>query len=50
MDAAFGAVPSPAAAGSGGFLGTLALAFVGGLILNLMPCVFPVLGIKISAS
>ncbi len=27
--------------------GTLALAFVGGLILNLMPCVFPVLGIKI---
>jgi hypothetical protein len=32
---------------AGGFLGTLALAFVGGLILNLMPCVFPVLGIKI---
>lgn len=28
-------------------LGTLFLAFVGGLILNLMPCVFPVLGIKI---
>lgn len=28
-------------------IGTLALAFVGGLILNLMPCVFPVLGIKI---
>jgi thiol:disulfide interchange protein/DsbC/DsbD-like thiol-disulfide interchange protein len=28
-------------------LGTLALALVGGLILNLMPCVFPVLGIKI---
>ena len=26
---------------------TLLLAFVGGLILNLMPCVFPVLGIKI---
>ncbi|RRJ95479.1 hypothetical protein Ga0100231_015425 [Opitutaceae bacterium TAV4] len=25
----------------------LALGFVGGLILNLMPCVFPVLGIKI---
>ena len=35
----------PAAAA--GLLGTLALAFVGGLILNLMPCVFPVLGIKI---
>jgi len=30
-----------------GLLATLALAFVGGLILNLMPCVFPVLGIKI---
>ena len=27
--------------------GLLLLAFVGGLILNLMPCVFPVLGIKI---
>lgn len=31
----------------GTFAGTLLLAFVGGLILNLMPCVFPVLGIKI---
>jgi thiol:disulfide interchange protein/DsbC/DsbD-like thiol-disulfide interchange protein len=30
-----------------GFAGTLVLAFLGGLILNLMPCVFPVLGIKI---
>ena len=29
------------------FIGTLLLAFVGGLILNLMPCVFQVLGIKI---
>lgn len=27
--------------------GTLVIAFIGGLILNLMPCVFPVLGIKI---
>jgi thiol:disulfide interchange protein DsbD len=36
---------APAAASS--LLGTLALALVGGLILNLMPCVFPVLGIKI---
>ncbi len=26
---------------------TLAFAFIGGLILNLMPCVFPVIGIKI---
>ena len=29
------------------WIGILFLAFVGGLILNLMPCVFPVLGIKI---
>ncbi len=27
--------------------GVLLLAFLGGLILNLMPCVFPVLGIKV---
>jgi len=38
---------SPVAPPAGGLLGTLLLAFVGGLILNLMPCVFPVLGIKI---
>jgi thiol:disulfide interchange protein/DsbC/DsbD-like thiol-disulfide interchange protein len=37
----------PAPAAGGGLAGTLVLAFVGGLILNLMPCVFPVLGIKI---
>lgn len=36
-----------AAAAGGSLLGTLALAFIGGLILNLMPCVFPVLGIKV---
>jgi len=30
-----------------GLIATTALAFLGGLILNLMPCVFPVLGIKI---
>ena len=39
--------PSAASAATGSLLGTLAFAFVGGLILNLMPCVFPVLGIKI---
>jgi thiol:disulfide interchange protein len=33
--------------GSDSLVGTLAFAFIGGLILNLMPCVFPVLGIKI---
>jgi thiol:disulfide interchange protein DsbD len=60
IDAAFSAAAAPAgggtmeaapaagvAAASSSFPGTLALAFVGGLILNLMPCVFPVLGIKI---
>ncbi len=59
VDAAFGeaapgpAVPvqagsaEPAAPAAAGLLATLALAFAGGLILNLMPCVFPVLGIKI---
>lgn len=31
----------------GGLVGLLALAFAGGAILNLMPCVFPVLGLKI---
>ena len=38
-------VPAPAAPVS--LISTLVLALVGGLILNLMPCVFPVLGIKI---
>ncbi len=39
--------PLPGQAAATGLLGTLVLAFIGGLILNLMPCVFPVLGIKI---
>ena len=30
-----------------GFLGWLVLAFIGGLILNLMPCVLPVLSLKV---
>ena len=37
-------VSAPPAAG---LAGTLLLALLGGLILNLMPCVFPVLGIKV---
>jgi len=44
------AAPVPAAAAAAparGLGATLVLAFIGGLILNLMPCVFPVLGIKI---
>ncbi len=38
---------TPGSKAAAGLLPTLILAFVGGLILNLMPCVFPVLGIKI---
>lgn len=38
------AVPSPAAKG---WLASLLLAFIGGLLLNLMPCVFPVLSLKV---
>jgi DsbC/DsbD-like thiol-disulfide interchange protein/cytochrome c biogenesis protein CcdA len=55
VDVPFGAAPpaavisgpSPSAEPAAGLAGTLVLAFVGGLILNLMPCVFPVIGIKI---
>jgi thiol:disulfide interchange protein DsbD len=55
VDIPFGAAVSSPASGeptaspmtAGGMAGTLFLAVVGGLILNLMPCVFPVLGIKI---
>ncbi len=32
---------------AGGFGYLLVLAFIGGFILNLMPCVFPVLGLKV---
>ncbi|MDI1336943.1 MAG: protein-disulfide reductase DsbD family protein [Lacunisphaera sp.] len=39
--------PTTTPTAPGSLLGTLFLAFVGGMILNLMPCVFPVLGIKI---
>ena len=37
---------APAAGPSGGLVGALVFAFLGGLILNLMPCVFPVLSMK----
>jgi thiol:disulfide interchange protein DsbD len=53
-DLAFGAPPAAAATAPAetppvppGLLKTLALMFLGGLILNLMPCVFPVIGLKI---
>jgi thiol:disulfide interchange protein DsbD len=35
-----------ATARAGGLAGAIAFAFLGGLILNLMPCVFPVLAMK----
>jgi thiol:disulfide interchange protein len=38
---------SPLSVFSGSFLVILGFAFVGGLILNLMPCVFPILSIKV---
>jgi len=44
--------PSPAGPAAGGALSLLPaalLAFVGGLILNLMPCVFPILAMKAAA-
>jgi len=40
------ATPTPAPDGDLGLGPALALALLGGLILNLMPCVFPVLSIK----
>jgi thiol:disulfide interchange protein DsbD len=45
--AAVGAGATDGAAASAGLLGTVLLAFLGGVVLNLMPCVFPVLGIKV---
>jgi thiol:disulfide interchange protein len=44
------AAGAPAGVGGGaslGLLAALALALVGGMVLNLMPCVFPVLSIKL---
>lgn len=38
---------APAEGGSGGLLPMLAVALLGGIILNLMPCVLPVLSIKL---
>lgn len=48
VNAAVGAATTPAAPpmGFSEILFTLGLAFVGGLVLNLMPCVLPVLTIK----
>ena len=38
---------SDSSSGGIGLLGALGLAFLGGMLLNLMPCVFPILSIKI---
>ncbi len=40
--------PIPAPSGSPALLGMLLVAFLGGLILNVMPCVLPVLSIKLT--
>ena len=45
--AADGAAVGAAATANAGLLAALGGAFLGGLILNLMPCVFPVLSIKV---
>jgi thiol:disulfide interchange protein/DsbC/DsbD-like thiol-disulfide interchange protein len=45
--AAGGTAAGPSGGASGGALAALGLAFLGGILLNLMPCVFPVLGIKV---
>ncbi|MFY8087351.1 MAG: protein-disulfide reductase DsbD family protein [Rubrivivax sp.] len=43
-----GASQTPGTTGTAlGFWGALALALVGGVLLNLMPCVFPVLSLKV---
>ena len=48
LGVATGATKGAAGASAGGSaIVALAFAFVGGLLLNLMPCVFPVLGIKV---
>ena len=46
-NASSGAAPIQAAAASLTFWAALLGAFLGGMILNLMPCVFPVLAIKV---
>ncbi len=41
-----GALKAEGAAGNIGLLGAILGAFLGGLILNLMPCVFPIISLK----
>jgi len=42
-------VPPAEGTGAGLILQSILFAFVGGLILNLMPCVFPILAMKAAA-
>ncbi|MGF6528936.1 protein-disulfide reductase DsbD family protein [Variovorax sp. PvP013] len=46
-NAAAPSAPAPAPVPAGGFVVALLGALLGGLLLNLMPCVFPVLAIKV---
>jgi thiol:disulfide interchange protein DsbD len=46
LTASPGPLPPPAAAAGVSIFAALGFAFLGGLILNLMPCVFPVLSMK----
>lgn len=46
VGASMSGATAPPSSGGGSLLEILGLAFLGGLILNLMPCVFPVLFIK----
>ncbi len=47
IEAASQRPPAQETPGSGALLYMLALAFMGGAILNLMPCVFPILSLKV---
>lgn len=47
VDKVISATPPPSQEFEGGFFVALAFAFVGGMILNLMPCVLPVVSFKI---
>ncbi len=50
LTAALPAPPTPVSMESGvGLLAALGLGLIGGIILNLMPCVFPVLSLKVLA-
>jgi len=47
VDAIADSAPIGATAGDFGIVAAITFAFVGGLLLNLMPCVFPVLSLKV---